>query len=105
MLEYATYSVISPEGCAAILWKDQDSKAEAAEAMRLTAPDLLSLGVVDGIIPEPVGRRAHRSRTRPAAGSATPSTPRSASSSACRRSELVARRYAKFRALGVYDEG
>src|SRR5204863_1585280 len=55
ILEYATYSVISPEGCAAILWKDQERKADAAEAMRLTAPDLLSLGVVDEIIPEPQG--------------------------------------------------
>jgi acetyl-CoA carboxylase carboxyl transferase subunit alpha len=104
ILEYATYSVISPEGCAAILWKDQERKAEAAEAMRLTAPDLKQLGVVDEIIPEPAGG-AH---TDPAL--------------ACRRvgdtiesalrdlerlpvPELLARRYAKFRALGVYDEG
>jgi acetyl-CoA carboxylase carboxyl transferase subunit alpha len=103
ILEYATYSVISPEGCAAILWKDQERKAEAAEAMRLTAPDLLALGVVDEIIPEPQGG-AH---TDPAA--------------ACERvgdvieralgelsrlskDELIARRYDKFRALGVYDE-
>jgi acetyl-CoA carboxylase carboxyl transferase subunit alpha len=104
ILEYATYSVISPEGCAAILWKDQDRKNEAAEAMRLTAPDLLSLGVVDEIIPEPPGG-AH---TDPGA--------------TCRRvgdvidralgellrlssQELVARRYDKFRALGAFDEG
>src|SRR5579863_2693638 len=53
ILEYGTYSVISPEGCAAILWKDQERKAEAAEAMRLTAPDLLAMGVVDAVIPEP----------------------------------------------------
>ena len=104
MLEYATYSVISPEGCAAILWKDQDRKNEAAEAMKITAPDLLALGVVDEIIPEPAGG-AH---TDPDA--------------ACRRvgdvveralndlqrlsaKELVARRYEKFRALGAFDEG
>jgi acetyl-CoA carboxylase carboxyl transferase subunit alpha len=104
ILEYATYSVISPEGCAAILWKDQDKKAEAAEAMRITAPDLQALGVVDRVIPEPLGG-AH---TDPAG--------------ACRRvgdvvedalrdlerlspAELVARRYDKFRALGVFDEG
>jgi len=55
MLEYATYSVISPEGCAAILWKDQQMRAEAAEALKLTAPDLLELGVIDGIIAEPLG--------------------------------------------------
>ena len=104
ILEYATYSVISPEGCAAILWKDQDRKNEAAEAMKLTAPDLLALGVVDEIIPEPPGG-AH---TDPGA--------------TCRRvgdviertldelmrlpkQELVARRYDKFRALGAFDEG
>ncbi len=103
ILEYATYSVISPEGCAAILWKDQEKKAEAAEAMKLTAPDLLDLGVVDSIIPEPPGG-AH-----------------TAPEVTCRRvgdtiegalndlqrlspSDLVARRYAKFRTLGVYDE-
>src|ERR1700681_259052 len=55
ILEYATYSVISPEGCAAILWKDQNRKAEAAEAMRLTAQDLLSLGSVDAMTPRPPG--------------------------------------------------
>ncbi|MDR1288784.1 MAG: acetyl-CoA carboxylase carboxyltransferase subunit alpha [Holosporales bacterium] len=61
MLEHAVYSVISPEGCASILWKD-DTKAElAAEAQKLTAPDLLSLGVIDKIIEEPVGG-AHRSK-------------------------------------------
>jgi acetyl-CoA carboxylase carboxyl transferase subunit alpha len=55
VLEYSIYSVISPEGCAAILWKDQERKSDAAEAMRITAPDLLELAVVDEIIPEPVG--------------------------------------------------
>ena len=55
IFEYAVYSVISPEGCAAILWKDQEMKAQAAEAMRITAPDLLKLGVVDEIVSEPAG--------------------------------------------------
>jgi acetyl-CoA carboxylase carboxyl transferase subunit alpha len=59
MMEYAIYSVISPEGCAAILWGDRSKAEQAAEALRLTAPDLLSLGVIDGIIPEPSGG-AHR---------------------------------------------
>src|SRR5213595_1826814 len=59
MLEYAIYSVISPEGCAAILWGDASRAPEAAESMRITAPDLLRLGVIDGIVPEPVGG-AHR---------------------------------------------
>ncbi len=59
MLEYAIYSVISPEGCAAILWKDQSKVKEAADALKLTAGHLKSLGVIDRIIPEPPGG-AHR---------------------------------------------
>src|SRR5688500_839500 len=59
MLEHAVYSVISPEGCAAILWRSGDQAPAAAEAMRLTAQDLSQLGVVDQIIPEPLGG-AHR---------------------------------------------
>ncbi len=55
MLEHSIYSVISPEGCASILWKDPEKMREAAEALRLTAQDLLKLGVIDQIIPEPVG--------------------------------------------------
>jgi len=55
MLEHSIYSVISPEGCASILWKDAEKMREAAEALRLTAQDLLKLGVIDRIIPEPVG--------------------------------------------------
>jgi acetyl-CoA carboxylase carboxyl transferase subunit alpha len=55
MLEHSVYSVISPEGCASILWKDAEKMREAAEALRLTAQDLLKLGVIDAIIPEPVG--------------------------------------------------
>jgi acetyl-CoA carboxylase carboxyl transferase subunit alpha len=59
MMEYAYYSVISPEGCAAILWKDGERTADAAEALKLTSKDLLKLGVIDGVIPEPPGG-AHR---------------------------------------------
>jgi len=55
MLENSVYSVISPEGCAAILWKDASQKERAAEALKLTAEDLLGLGVIDEIIPEPPG--------------------------------------------------
>ncbi|MCC5969590.1 MAG: acetyl-CoA carboxylase carboxyltransferase subunit alpha [Pararhodobacter sp.] len=55
MLEHSVYSVISPEGCASILWKDSDKMREAAEALRLTPQDLLKLGVIDAIIPEPRG--------------------------------------------------
>jgi acetyl-CoA carboxylase carboxyl transferase subunit alpha len=59
MMEHAVYSVISPEGCASILWRDGGHAAEAAEALRLTAEDLLRLGVIDRIVPEPLGG-AHR---------------------------------------------
>ena len=61
MLEHSIYSVISPEGCASILWKDAEKMREAAEALKLTAQDLLPLGVIDRIVPEPVGG-AHRDR-------------------------------------------
>ncbi|MCW3796821.1 acetyl-CoA carboxylase carboxyltransferase subunit alpha [Sphingomonas sp. BN140010] len=59
MFEHAVYSVISPEGCASILWRTADKAADAAEAMRITAADLAGLGVVDRIVPEPLGG-AHR---------------------------------------------
>jgi acetyl-CoA carboxylase carboxyl transferase subunit alpha len=55
MQEFSVYSVIPPEGCAAILWRDANKKVEAAQALKLTAPDLLAMGLVDAIIPEPPG--------------------------------------------------
>ncbi|MEM8592069.1 MAG: acetyl-CoA carboxylase carboxyltransferase subunit alpha [Pseudomonadota bacterium] len=63
MLEHSIYSVISPEGCASILWKDAEKMREAAEALRLTAQELLQLGVCDHIIAEPIGG-AHRDRSK-----------------------------------------
>ena len=63
MLQFSTYSVISPEGCASILWRTADKAADAAEAMKVTAQDLKALGVVDTIVPEPVGG-AHRDPAR-----------------------------------------
>ena len=62
MLEHAVYSVISPEGCASILWRSGDQKEVAAEALKLTANDLLKFKVIDAIVPEPLGG-AHRDRT------------------------------------------
>ena len=59
MLENAVFSVISPEGCAAILWKDASKASEAADAMKMTAPELLRLGLIDGIVPEPLGGAHH----------------------------------------------
>ena len=55
MFEHAVYSVISPEGCASILWRTADRAADAAEAMKITASDLQGLGIVDRIVPEPLG--------------------------------------------------
>jgi acetyl-CoA carboxylase carboxyl transferase subunit alpha len=55
MQEFAVYSVIPPEGCAAILWRDANKKVEAAEALKITAPDLFALGLIDAIVPEPLG--------------------------------------------------
>jgi acetyl-CoA carboxylase carboxyl transferase subunit alpha len=55
MCENSFYSVISPEGCASILWRDSSKNKEAAEALRITAQDLMNLGIIDDIIPEPVG--------------------------------------------------
>lgn len=63
MLEHAIYSVISPEGCASILWRSAENAKEAAEALKLTAQDLLRLGVIDGVIDEPLGG-AHRNPAR-----------------------------------------
>ncbi len=63
MLEHSVYSVISPEGCASILWRTAEKAPQAAEAMRVTAQDLLALGVIDRIVPEPVGG-AHRDPLR-----------------------------------------
>lgn len=62
MLEHSVYSVISPEGCSSILWRSAESAQEAAEALKLTAQDLLKLGVIDAIVPEPMGG-AHRRRS------------------------------------------
>lgn len=63
MLEHSVYSVISPEGCASILWRDTNKAQDAAEAMRITAEDLLRLGIIDTIIPEPIGG-AHRDKAQ-----------------------------------------
>jgi acetyl-CoA carboxylase carboxyl transferase subunit alpha len=103
MLEYATYSVISPEGCAAILWKDQEKKAEAAEALKLTAPDLLELGVVDAVIPEPLGG-AH---TDPAGACRRVGDVLAAALDELDRlpvDELLEERYLRFRRLGAFRE-
>ena len=67
MMQYSTYSVISPEGCAAILWKSAENAAEAAESLGITAPRLKALGVIDKVVPEPLGG-AHRDHGEAAKG-------------------------------------
>jgi acetyl-CoA carboxylase alpha subunit len=103
MMEHAIYSVISPEGCAAILWEDASRAKDAAEVLRITAPDLLKLGVIDGIVPEPPGG-AHRNW--PAAAQAIQQGVAGALAELAPLSpdELVQRRYTKFRRMGIFEE-
>jgi acetyl-CoA carboxylase carboxyl transferase subunit alpha len=103
MLEYAVYSVISPEGCAAILWSDASRAPEAAESMRITAPDLLRLGVIDGIVPEPVGG-AHRDWDGAAAGLRGVLRQTLADLSGMSGARLVEDRQEKFRRMGAFEE-
>jgi len=101
MMENAVYSVISPEGCAGILWRDGAKAPEAAEALKITAGDLKKLGVIDGIIPEPKGGAQKNHRAACAAV-------KKAVLAALKEldgvppAELVKRRYAKFRAMGNF---
>ena len=99
MQEFSVYSVIPPEGCAAILWRDANRKVEAAEALKLTAPDLLRLGVVDEIVPEPVGG-AHTSHDMAATLLDTPLEQALRGSMTLDTSTRLERRYQKFRHMG-----
>jgi acetyl-CoA carboxylase carboxyl transferase subunit alpha len=109
MQEFSIYSVIPPEGCAAILWRDAGKKVEASEALKLTAPDLLKMAVVDELVPEPVGG-AH---TDPAAAARLLDAALSRVLSEVRMLDSetrLARRYEKFRNMGrlgvdFVDEG
>jgi acetyl-CoA carboxylase carboxyl transferase subunit alpha len=99
MQEYAIYSVIPPEGCAAILWRDAGKKAEAAAALKITAPDLLTARIIDEIVPEPLGG-AH---TDPAAAARLVDEALSravAEIAALDRETRLTRRYDKFRNMG-----
>jgi len=101
MLEHAYYSVISPEGCAAILWRDRAKAPEAAAALKLSAEDLLRLGVVDEVIPEPRGGAQHDQ-------AAVAQRVKDAivrfwdSADGFSTEELLRRRYERFRRIGVY---
>jgi acetyl-CoA carboxylase carboxyl transferase subunit alpha len=103
MLEHAVYSVISPEGCAAILWGDAAKAADAAAVMKITAPDLLRLGVIDGIVPEPVGG-AHRDWEAAAASLKGALREQLAALADLGPDALVSERYDKFRRIGAYEE-
>ncbi|MDO8474997.1 MAG: acetyl-CoA carboxylase carboxyltransferase subunit alpha [Candidatus Rokubacteria bacterium] len=103
MLEHAIYSVISPEGCAAILWGEATKAPEAAALMRITAPDLLKLGVIDGIVPEPTGG-AHRNWEGTAENLRGPLRDALWELRSRTPEELVAERYEKFRKIGVFEE-
>ncbi len=104
MLEHAYYSVISPEGCAGILWKSHTYKEEAARALKMTSKDLTKLGIIDAVIPEPVGG-AHRDHHDMAARLKLylRSTLRELAPQPIE--ELLENRYQKFRRMGVFLEG
>jgi acetyl-CoA carboxylase carboxyl transferase subunit alpha len=103
MLEHAVYSVISPEGCAAILWGDAAKAQEAAELMRITAPDLLRLGVIDAIVPEPAGG-AHRGWEATADNLRTALRTQLGALREQTATMLVSERYEKFRRIGAFEE-
>jgi acetyl-CoA carboxylase carboxyl transferase subunit alpha len=103
ILENAYYSVISPEACSAILWKDRRHAPEAAEALKLTAQDLMGLGVVDEIVPEPEGG-AHRDPDLAAANLGTALRQNLERLSSLSLEDLLRNRYDKFRTLGKFTE-
>src|SRR5450432_190071 len=103
MLEYATYSVISPEGCASILWRDDSKKPEAAAAMKMTATDLQALNIVDEIVPEALGG-AHRDHDLTARNLGDVIRRHLAELMLLPPDVLRARRYEKFRRIGTFVE-
>jgi acetyl-CoA carboxylase carboxyl transferase subunit alpha len=100
MQEFAVYSVIPPEGCAAILWRDSNRKVEAAAALKITAPDLLALGIIDEIVPEPNGG-AHNDFDQACAVLDAALTRALGAASAESLAHRLERRYRKFRQMGT----
>ncbi len=98
MFEHAVYSVISPEGCASILWRTADKAADAAEAMKITAQDLQALGVIDRIVPEPLGG-AHRDPAAAIESLKSALVEELSGCSALGRDELLKQRRAKYLAI------
>jgi acetyl-CoA carboxylase carboxyl transferase subunit alpha len=101
ILENAYYSVISPEGCAAILWKDRANAAQAAAALKLTAKDLLELGIVDEVVPEPLGG-AHKDYDVTAAAVKRDIVKHLTKLSDMKMNELLEERYKRYRKIGVF---
>ena len=104
ILENAYYSVISPEGCAAILWKDRAAAPQAAEALKITARHLLELGLVDEVVPEPLGG-AHNDLETTAATLKGALLNHLESCLSLSVEQRLQQRYEKFRAFGRFDEG
>jgi acetyl-CoA carboxylase carboxyl transferase subunit alpha len=104
MMENSIYSVISPEGCASILWRDRARSQQAADALRLTAEDCLQLGIIDAIVPEPIGG-AHRDPGAAAETLGGVVAGHFERLSALPPRELIERRRAKYRAMGVFHVG
>jgi acetyl-CoA carboxylase carboxyl transferase subunit alpha len=103
ILENAYYSVISPEGCAAILWKHRKHAPEAAEALKLSSPDLLQMGLVDGVIPEPAGG-AHCDPEQAAENLKSAISKELQTLIKTPVDKLLRSRYDKFRKMGVFQE-
>ncbi|MCK9572444.1 MAG: acetyl-CoA carboxylase carboxyltransferase subunit alpha [Candidatus Omnitrophica bacterium] len=100
VLENSYYSVISPEGCAAILWKDGLKAPQAAEVLKLTGPDLLKMGIIDEVIPEPLGG-AHRDPAKQAQSIKETVLRNFKTLEALDKEDLLKLRYKKFRSMGV----
>jgi acetyl-CoA carboxylase carboxyl transferase subunit alpha len=103
MLSYSTYSVISPEGCAGILWRDASFSAQAAEALKVTAKSLLELGIIDEIIPEPAGG-AHRNPQQTAETIKSVLPAYIDKFSTLSTAKLLAQRFEKYSAMGKFNE-
>lgn len=103
MMENTWYSVISPESCSSILWRSWDYKEQAAEALKLTAPDLLDLGVIDRIVPEPIGG-AHREPQRAADILKEILVEELKSLKKMKVEKLIEKRIEKFAKMGAWDE-
>lgn len=103
VLQYAYYSVITPEGCAGILWKDHKFKNEAAKALKFTSQNLLEQGIIDEVIPEPLGG-AHRDHRQMATALKASLSANLKQLTSIPLEELVDQRYKKFRKIGVFNE-